>query len=239
MTERSIALFDIDNTLVRGFSVFHFADFLQTKELFPSHIRQIMQNDYEALDQGRWDYRRFATEVVNHFYIGLEGVSESEVITAGKDFLPLYRLHLLPYSDHLVAMMNSVGLTIVISGAPKEAFRPLGKSLGIEVSKSYLLEGGVINGIYTGKTKLNMALDNEKRRAVMALTEEFDFGRSFAFGDSIHDLPLLEVVENPFVVMRDIELMNYATDKGWTKVDENNILAVVSERLTKLGLIQA
>lgn len=234
MTERKVTLFDVDNTLVRGFSVFHFADFLQTESLYPSMVRQIMQKDYDEFVLGRSDYRKFAIDVVDHFYLGLEGLTEIQVVAAGEKFTPQYRAHLLPYSQELVEIMNSESLTVAVSGAPKEAFGPLGRSLGIDITRSSLLEGEIVNGIFTGRTKINTALDDQKRRVVAAMGGDFNLSYSFAFGDSIHDLPLLEAVGTPFVVRRDKDLENYATTNGWAIVDEQNMLDTVREKLAQI-----
>ena len=236
-SKEKVTLFDIDNTLVGGFSIFHFADFLQEKEIFPSNTRQIMQNDYDSFAKGGSDYRKFAIDVVDHFYLGLEGLPEDHIVAAGDDFTPKYRAHLFPYGQELVEMMSSVSLTVAISGAPKEAFGPLGRLLGIDITRSSLLEGEIVNGVYTGKTRVNTGIDSEKRRAVEKISQQFDLDRSFAFGDSIHDLPLLEVVGNPFVVIRDKELEDYAAIKGWAIVDGNNILSTVKQKLIELGVI--
>lgn len=129
--------------------------------------------------------------------------------------------------------MNSQGKTIAISGAPKEAFTPLAKMLGID--ETYLLEAEVENGIYTGRTKTNMALDTEKTRIIAQIKQSgFNASQSFAFGDSEHDLPILEAVSNPFAVSPNEELSRIAAQRGWPIVTADNIIREVKARVTEL-----
>jgi len=60
----------------------------------------------------------------------------------------------------------------------------------------------------------------EKVNASKELAEEygFDLSRSFAYGDSITDLPLLAKVEHPVAVNPDIRLNLHAKKMGWKRV---------------------
>ena len=49
---------------------------------------------------------------------------------------------------------------------------------------------------------------------------EVDLSQSFAYGDSIFDVPVLELVGNPVAVYPDDELWNYASQRGWRILGE-------------------
>src|SRR4029079_13551444 len=72
----------------------------------------------------------------------------------------------------------------------------------------------------------------EKARRVKELAEErgIDLLRSFAYSDSINDLPLLELVGNPVAMNPDIPLVRIARRNGWQVIDLR-----VSRRRTLLG----
>lgn len=61
----------------------------------------------------------------------------------------------------------------------------------------------------------------EKARRVRAYAakENIDLASSFAYGDSIADLPMLESVGNPHVVNPDKPLAAAAMSKGWPRLD--------------------
>lgn len=231
---RTIVLFDVDNTLVQGFSIFYFADFLLSRNLFHSDARQVMETDYTNYRNKKIDYRDFAVTVVDHYSLGLKGFSQQEVTNASRDFLPAYIQKLFLYSKELVDLMNQVGETIVVSGAPKEAFLQLGKYLGIK--RAYLLEARVKDGYYTGQTKVNMALNQEKEKVIRRLSRRrLDTFSSFAFGDSIHDLPILTAVSNPFVVgSHDSKLTEIAQKSNWPLANPHNIIELVRQRIAQL-----
>lgn len=231
---KPIILLDVDNTLVSGFTVFSFAKFLEQKGLIKPDTTQVLNADLQSYSTGDFNYQEFATQVVSDCCEALKDTPQDEIAKAGEEFLPIYLEHLLPFATELVRIMNSCGVTIAISGAPKEAFEPLAKHLGI--AHSYLLEAEVASGVYTGKVKTNMALGDEKIRVIERLkTQGFEIGKSFAFGDSSSDLPLLEAVSNPFTVNPNEELRTIAVQREWPIVNSGNIIQKVQQRIQDLG----
>ena len=63
---------------------------------------------------------------------------------------------------------------------------------------------------------------------------EFDISQSFAFGDSEHDLPILEAVSNPFAVKPTEELRRIALERDWPIVTADDIIQRVKARLEEL-----
>jgi len=49
---------------------------------------------------------------------------------------------------------------------------------------------------------------------------EVDLSQSFAYGDSISDVPLLELVGNPVAVYPDSQLWDHASQRGWRILGE-------------------
>jgi hypothetical protein len=49
----------------------------------------------------------------------------------------------------------------------------------------------------------------------MAVTEGIDLAHSYAYSDSITDLPMLELVGNPVVVNPDRDLLRVAREREW------------------------
>ncbi len=240
-----ISLFDVDHTLSEdSFTVLDFADFLDRKNLFQKHGLEVMIADYDAFIHRitPMSYRDFATSIVDHFSAGLKDFRRKNIFDAGKCFFPsvyLRRLQRLRrFSVDVVAILNGVGVeTMIVSGAPKEVALPLAKFL--EIRRTFPLEAGLKSGFYTGRTKINMALDDEKEKVVKKLqTSGYKRELSFAFGDNVeHDKPILEAVGNPFFVLcnHNLEQETTALNYGWTIVDESNILTMVKQRLASLG----
>jgi HAD superfamily hydrolase (TIGR01490 family) len=105
---------------------------------------------------------------------------------------------------------------VVISASPQEIVRPLCRYLGIEdviASRPEIDE----DGKYTGDIEF-YAYGPGKADAMveMAAAEDIDLQASYAYSDSITDLPMLEVVGNPVVVNPDDELLAIAEEQGWS-----------------------
>jgi phosphoserine phosphatase len=73
------------------------------------------------------------------------------------------------------------------------------------------------NGAYTGElTGAPVAGDARARMlASFARRRNLDLSRSYAYADSISDLPMLEAVGNPVAVNPDRRLGAAAKDRGW------------------------
>jgi HAD superfamily hydrolase (TIGR01490 family) len=104
---------------------------------------------------------------------------------------------------------------LIVSASPEEIVQPLA---------SYLQVDGAIasrpridaDGRYTGEVEFYSygPFKAEAIRAVAA-DEGIDLDASYAYSDSITDLPMLEVVGHPVVVNPDRELGRVARQRGW------------------------
>jgi HAD superfamily hydrolase (TIGR01490 family) len=75
----------------------------------------------------------------------------------------------------------------------------------------------VRDGVYTGRPTGLFIYGDDKARAVRELAEheELDLSASFAYSDSVSDLPMLRVVGHAVVVNPDAELARIARAEGW------------------------
>ena len=135
--KKPVVFFEVDNTLIDGFSIFLFAKFLNRRNLFLTSKLRAMNIDM-ANYRRHHDYKRFAEKVVANYANGLKGLPKYPVEKAGRGFVEKYSKSLFPYSRDLTQLMSQHGYPIAVSGAPKEAFEPLAQQLGIQ--KTYLLE---------------------------------------------------------------------------------------------------
>lgn len=223
--ETPIALFDIDGTLTTGYTIYSFAEYLVGNNAFDPIAWEAMRADFETYGKSKKtnkDYEVFAVNLVDHYAQGLKGRSESDTIERAGEFFEgaingrIADYQILGFASELVGTMNKHGTTIAVSGSPKESLDPLIHHLGIE--ELWATELGVMDGIFTGNVIVNMALDKSKGDVVEQLKRVgYDKTRSFAFGDSPHDSPLLEVVDehNAFIVGTNEDL--FERGKGtWT-----------------------
>jgi HAD superfamily hydrolase (TIGR01490 family) len=103
----------------------------------------------------------------------------------------------------------------IVSSSPEEVVRPLARHFG--VSGVIATRAGVgPDGRYTGELEF-YAFGEQKAEAVRAVAARtgIDLSGSFAYTDSITDLPLLEIVGNPVAANPDRELRKIAEERGW------------------------
>src|SRR5439155_26338517 len=79
----------------------------------------------------------------------------------------------------------------------------------------------VVDGRYTGELDGEMCHGPEKARRVAQLAGEndIDLDRSYAYSDSVNDLPLLELVGFPVAMNPDRALRQIARQRGWQRLD--------------------
>jgi HAD superfamily hydrolase (TIGR01490 family) len=103
---------------------------------------------------------------------------------------------------------------VVVSSSGEEMVRPIVEQLGItDVIATRMV---VKDGRYTGEVAY-YAAGPTKADAVreMAAARSYDLSTSYAYSDSISDVPMLETVGHPNVVNPDRSLRKVAAERGW------------------------
>ena len=102
----------------------------------------------------------------------------------------------------------------IVSSSPEEVVRPLARYF--QVSGVIATRARIEDGRYTGELAFYCAGEG-KADAIRQLAERvgIDLERSFAYSDSITDLPMLEAVGHPVAVNADKELRKIAEEREW------------------------
>jgi HAD superfamily hydrolase (TIGR01490 family) len=104
---------------------------------------------------------------------------------------------------------------VIVSSSGEEVVGPIGAMVGAD----YVLATRMVvsdDGKYTGEIE-RYVYGPEKAQAVRELAAErgYDLAASYAYSDSITDLPLLEEVGHPTAVNPDRALRKTAVERGW------------------------
>jgi HAD superfamily hydrolase (TIGR01490 family) len=133
----------------------------------------------------------------------------------------------------LIAEHKAAGRDVVIvSSSGEEVVAPIGAMLGADhVIATQML---VADGKYTGEIGL-YAYGPEKASAIRELAAErnYDLERSYAYSDSVTDVPMLEAVGHPFAVNADRALRKVAVERHWPMLTFSNAVPL-RERITGL-----
>jgi HAD superfamily hydrolase (TIGR01490 family) len=116
----------------------------------------------------------------------------------------------------LMALHRSEGRRIyIVSSSPEEVVRPLSQHFG---ASGVIATRAEIDDDrrYTGELAF-YAYGEQKAEAITELAGRLgiDLGASYAYSDSITDVPMLSVVGNPVAVNPDRELRREAEERGW------------------------
>ena len=103
---------------------------------------------------------------------------------------------------------------VIVSASGAEVVEPIAALLGADHVVATRME--IVDGRYTGEIAF-YAYGEKKAEAVRSLAAEqgYDLEASFAYSDSVTDVPMLEAVGNASVVNPDRGLRRLALEKGW------------------------
>jgi len=136
-----------------------------------------------------------------------------------------------PQAVELMSRHKRAGREVYISSSSPEDFLSI-LAAEFEIDGVIGTRAEVAGGVYTGHLEGELCNRDEKARRVKELADErgIDLIRSYAYSDSINDLPLLELVGNPVAMNPDLPLVRVARQNGWQIIDLR-----VSRRRTLLG----
>jgi HAD superfamily hydrolase (TIGR01490 family) len=121
----------------------------------------------------------------------------------------------------------------IVSSSAEEIVLPLARYLGIPYAIG--TRPAVEDGKYTGELEF-YCYGEGKREAIQkeAAQQGIDLSESYAYSDSVTDLPMLESVGHPHVVNPDKELRAVAVERGWPTLEFTNPISV-RRRLRERG----
>jgi len=211
-----LALFDVDNTLMRGTSLFQLG-----REAWK---RKIIRGRDIALFG--WHQLRFIMvgENDNHLEtareraLGLLGGRSQADIEELADVIWEHRIRPRLYPDTVKLTQDHLARghqVWLVSATPLHIGRRMAQRLGLTGALGSEFES--VDGVFTGKIVGHILHNERKAEAVRALAERegADLAESWAYSDSRNDIPLLQLVGHPTVVNPDVVLLRHAHEQHW------------------------
>ncbi len=213
---RAAAFFDLDKTLMAGSSGMQFAR-VATQQGIVSR-RQLARWGFEHLRyrlRGTTDERTVEVlKVARELIAGVPAVTiarmEPEVMA---EILPRVYPQMLA---EVHAHQDAGRPAFIVSAAGNDIVESLARVLGMEggIGTRYEVDA---EGSFTGRLDGPFVYGAGKVEAMesFAAAHDIDLGESYAYSDSLSDLPMLRAVGNPVAVNPDPPLAELAREEGW------------------------
>jgi HAD superfamily hydrolase (TIGR01490 family) len=211
------AFFDVDNTVMRGASIFHFARGLAARRYFRG--RDLARFAWQQMvfrvgGRERAGHMTEAREAALSFVAGLEVAT---VVALGEEIYDELMAERIWTGTRALAEEHlDAGQRVwLVTATPVELARIIARRLDLTGALGTVSE--VVDGKYTGHLVGDVLHGPAKAAAVRALAgrEGLDLSRCAAYSDSANDLPLLELVGHPCAVNPDRRLRRTAKERGW------------------------
>ncbi|WP_372613211.1 HAD family hydrolase [Halomonas sp.] len=210
----SLAIFDLDNTLLSIDSDHAWGEFLlEQGAVDPVAYR-------EANDRFLADYQAGTLDIHAFLEVALSPLAEHspQQLAAWQQQFMASKVEpsILPRGEELLARHRSRGDTLLIITATNRFITgPIAERLGVEALIA--TEPERIDGLYTGKaTSIPCYREGKVQRLDAWMAEqELTLEDAWFYSDSHNDLPLLEKVDYPVAVDPDDTLREVAETRGW------------------------
>lgn len=214
------AFFDVDNTLMKGASLFHVARKMYQKKAFRLRdvtgfawkqakfiLRGENMNDVHSVQDSA---QKIAAGIRVDFIAQLGQEVYDEMIAS----------KIWPGTKALTQEHLSSGRQVwLVTATPIEVAQVIADRLKLTGALGTVAENDGV--LYTGKLVGEILHGPAKARAIVALAERenLELSHCWAYSDSYNDIPLLTAVGNPVAINPDAKLRRHARDNNWPIYD--------------------
>lgn len=214
----SLAIFDLDNTLIGGDSDHAWGEFLCEQGIVDAdEYRRANDYFYEQYKNGGLDIYEFLRFALKP----LATLAPEQLNALHQQFMqekiePI----LLPKAEELLEKHREQGdFLLIITATNHFVTSPIAERLGVDAIIA--TDPEEVDGRYTGEVSGTPCFQDGKVKRLNKWLEAQDFSLegSYFYSDSHNDLPLLELVTHPVAVNPDEILEEHACNKLWPVLD--------------------
>lgn len=217
----TLAIFDLDNTLIKGDSDHAWGDFLVSEGIVDA-------GEYEkANDQFYQDYLNGDLDILRYLAFALAPLAKHEpaVLYALRQRFVDERIRplMLDKAVQLLEKHRQQGhYLLIITATNRFVTQPIADLLGVD--DLIATEPAMRDGRYTGEVAGTPSFQDGKVKRLEAWLEENGQSADDAwfYSDSHNDVPLLEQVAHPIAVDPDSKLEALAQERGWPVISLRN-----------------
>ena len=210
------AFFDLDGTIIKGTSGLRFMRYLYSNKILKAKSSTIIPSLRLAYSYLRGDYLGAVDQADNLLAIAMKGLSSKVVRKAAQVFAKIDSKN---FNDSVIRKIEwhrqQGHKLILLSVTQDELAKSFGKILKFDYSigsrltkKEGIYEGNIVHPSMIGKERAAVAKRIAKKLKI-------NLAKSFAYGNCINDLEVLELTGNPFAVNPNKHLLAVARKKGF------------------------
>ena len=213
----SLAIFDLDNTLLGGDSDYLWGRFLVEQGIVDAtHYERENQRFYDEYKAGQLDIYEFL-----RFSLAPLAAHDLDTLNAWHRRFMVEKIHpiMLPKATELLEKHRQQGdYLLIITATNRFVTGPIAEELGVD--DMLATEPAMENGRYTGEVIDVPCFQQGKvtRLEKWLAGNGMNLEGSWFYSDSHNDLPLLEMVTHPVAVDADDTLSDHAEQKGWPRM---------------------
>jgi HAD superfamily hydrolase (TIGR01490 family) len=211
------AFFDVDNTMIRGASIYFFGKGMAGRGLVTTG--DLLRFGWQQLRfrvRGKEDLAAVA-EAREKALSLVAGKSVADIVAYGEEIYDELMAQRIWSGTRALAQshLDAGQRVFLVTATPVELARIIARRLGLTGALGTVAE--VEDGLYTGRLVGEPLHGPSKAEAVKALAERegLDLSRCTAYSDSSNDIPMLSAVGHAVAINPDTGLRTAAREQGW------------------------
>ena len=232
---RTGAFFDIDGTLFReSLMIEHFKKLLRYEVLDEALWHSDIRVKYENWQKRRGNYDDYMLELAAIYMQSMKGLDRAKMEFITNQVVDLKGDRVYMFTRNRIDWHKKQGHTVIfISGSPDYLVHRMAQRYGIADCRGtrYLVDE---NDQFTGEVE-QMWDANSKRGAIDRFVSKYsiDLDTSYAYGDTMGDLSMMQRVGHPYAVNPSRELLTYLAgddelrDKVQVAVERKDVVYMV------------
>jgi len=210
----TLAIFDLDNTLIAGDSDHAWGQFLADKGIVDAEeYRKANDQFYQDYLDGKLDMTRYL-----EFSLAPLAAHPMKNLLQWREQFISERIKplMLDKAQALVSSHKDQGhFILIITATNRFVTEPIAEHLGVD--HLIATDPEIIDNKYTGAIS---GVPSFKEGKVTRLNswlkeQDYDLNGSYFYSDSHNDIPLLDIVETPIAVDPDATLESHAKENNW------------------------
>lgn len=214
---KSIAVFDIDNTIYKGHSYFGSVKHFIKEGIIAQSVDDQVMNEYKKYKAQEQTYGVSANNMLVILATALINKSYAEVQKITKQFFESEKDNFYPYFSKILPKLKETHEVYLVTTNGQMVAEMVVEMFGLDGYVSTVFE--VKDGVFTGNITQSLA---DGKKACIDLVKNYS-GKTIGVGDSINDIGIFETVKYPFCINPSNDLKVIAQERGWDIVTDETI----------------